>query len=149
MLTGGCHTPNHRWVLTAALAQLYDIFKRPELLERADEWLAEGLDITADGEWTERSNGIYNAVSNVALYHTARVLNRPELLDSVRLNLRMMVYLIHPSGEVVTDYSGRQDFGQTYDMATYYTIYRLMAAHDMDPIFAAMCDYAVAFHQTP
>ncbi|BFT75307.1 hypothetical protein [Paenibacillus sp. P36] len=149
MLTGGCHTPNHRWVLTAALAQLYDIFQRPELLARADEWLAEGLDITADGEWTERSNGIYNAVSNVALYHTARVLHRPELLDSVRRNLRMMVYLIHPSGEVVTDYSGRQDFGQTYDMATYYTIYRLMAAHDKDPLFAAMCDYAAGFVKRP
>lgn len=149
MLTGGCHTPNHRWVITAALAQLYDIFKKPELLARADEWLAEGLDITADGEWTERSNGIYNAVSNIALYHTARVWNRPELLESVRRNLRMMVYLVHPSGEVVTDYSGRQDFGQTYDMATYYTIYRLMAAHDQDPVFAAMCDYAGTFIKHP
>lgn len=149
MLTGGCHTPNHRWVITAALALLYEIFALPELKERAGEWLAEGLDITADGEWTERSNGIYNAVSNIALYHTARVFGRPELLESVRRNLRMMVYLIHPSGEVVTDYSGRQDFGQTYDMATYYTIYRLMAAHDKDPLFAAMGDYAGSFAKRP
>jgi hypothetical protein len=147
MLTGGCHTPNHRWVITAALSLLYEIFQLPELLARAEEWLAEGMDITADGEWTERSNGIYNAVSDIALYHTGRVMNRPELLECVRRNLRMMIYLVHPSGEVVTDYSGRQDFGQTYNMATYYTIYRLMAAHDKDPLFAAMCDYAASFIQ--
>ncbi|NQX67385.1 hypothetical protein HQN90_14785 [Paenibacillus alba] len=145
MLTGGCHTPNHRWVITAALALLFDIFPMPQLAARANEWLAEGLDITEDGEWTERSNGIYNAVSDIALYHTARLLNRPELLEGVRRNLNMMMYLVHPSGEVVTDYSGRQDFGQTYDMATYFLIYRLMAAHDRNPLFAAMSDYAGTF----
>ncbi|GGA02088.1 hypothetical protein GCM10008018_55360 [Paenibacillus marchantiophytorum] len=145
MLTGGCHTPNHRWVITAALALLYEIFPMPELVARADEWLAEGMDITEDGEWTERSNGIYNAVSDIALYHTAKLFNRPDLLDGVRRNLNMMVYLIHPSGEVVTDYSGRQDFGETYDMATYFLIYRLMAAHDRNPLFAAMSDYAGTF----
>ncbi|MBD0381800.1 hypothetical protein [Paenibacillus sedimenti] len=142
MLTGGCHTPNHRWVITAALGFLYEIFALPELAARADEWLVEGMDITADGEWTERSNGIYNAVSDIALIHTARLLNRPELFEYVRRNLRMMVYLIHPSGEVVTEYSGRQDFGQKSDMAYYFLSYSLMAALDRDPFFAAMSDYA-------
>ncbi|WNR43118.1 hypothetical protein [Paenibacillus roseipurpureus] len=145
MLTGGCHTPNHRWVITAALCLLHEIFPLQELLERAEDWLAEGLDITADGEWTERSNGIYNAVSDIALFHTGRLMNRPELMEAVRRNLRMMMYLIHPSGEVVTDYSGRQDFGQTFTMANYFPVYRLMAAHDKDPVFAAMADYAASF----
>ncbi|WP_306293497.1 hypothetical protein [Paenibacillus sp. 32352] len=149
MLTGGCHTPNHRWVITAALGLLYELFGRPELAARADEWLNEGIDITADGEWTERSNGIYNAVSDIALYHTARTLNRPEWLDAVRRNLRMMVYLVHPSGEVVTDYSGRQDYGQQADLASYALIYRLMAAMDRDPLFAAMSDYAASFIKQP
>ncbi|GAA4863339.1 hypothetical protein GCM10023310_48500 [Paenibacillus vulneris] len=142
MLTGGCHTPNHRWVLTAALSLLYEIFPLPELVARAEEWLAEGLDITEDGEWTERSNGIYNAVSDIALYHTGRVLGRPELLEAVRRNLRMMVYLVHPSGEIVTDYSGRQDFGHPYHLGTYFLSYRLMAALDKDSLFAAMSDCA-------
>lgn len=145
MLTGGCHTPNHRWVITAALAFLHEIFALPALVARADEWLSEGIDITLDGEWTERSNGIYNAVSDIALFHTARLLNRPELFEYVRRNLRMMVYLIHPSGEVVTEYSGRQDFGQKSDMAYYFLSYSLMAARDSDPLFAAMSDYAGGF----
>ncbi len=138
MLTGGCHTPNHRWVLCAALGFLYRIFGDDRLKERADQWLAEGLDITADGEWTERSNGIYNAVSDVMLIHAARELDRPELLEPVRRNLDMMMYLIHPSGEVVTDYSGRQDFGQTFSMESYLLSYYFMNTIDRNPQFAAM-----------
>ncbi|OXM83613.1 hypothetical protein [Paenibacillus rigui] len=142
MLTGGCHTPNHRWVLTAALAMLYELFERPELKQRAQAWLAEGIDITEEGEWTERSNGIYNAVSDISLYHTARVFGQPELLEPVRRNLRMMIYMIHPNGDVVTEYSGRQDLGQTFDLSNYFLICRLMAEHDRDPLMAAMSDAA-------
>ncbi|WP_338785847.1 hypothetical protein [Metabacillus sp. FJAT-53654] len=142
MLTGGCHTPNHRWVLTSALCHLYTIFGNDELLDRVEEWLAEGIDITKDGEWTERSNGIYNSVSNIFLYHTARIGNKPKLLDYVRKNLDMMQYLVHPDGEVVTDYSGRQDFGNVFDLSPYHLICRLMAFHDNNPVYAAMSDLA-------
>ncbi|WP_018930451.1 hypothetical protein [Gracilibacillus lacisalsi] len=143
MLTGGCHTPNHRWVLTCALANLYHIFNDKRLVRRAEEWLNEGLDITKDGEWTERSNGIYNAVSDISLYHTAILLNKMELLDHVRNNLKMMVYLVHPNGEIVTEYSGRQDLGNHYDLSPYHLIYRLMAHHDHNPVFQAMADLAI------
>ncbi|MEK4850734.1 hypothetical protein NST04_12900 [Paenibacillus sp. FSL H7-0756] len=142
MLTGGVHTPNHRWVLTAALGSLYRIFALEELQARAGEWLQEGMDITPDGEWTERSNGIYNTVSDIMLYYAAQDLNRPELLEPVRQNLRMMKYLVHPDGEVVTDYSGRQDFGSVYSLADYYLCYQLMAEQDRDPEFAALAELA-------
>lgn len=142
MLTGGCHTPNHRWVLTSALYHLYSIFRNEELLSRADEWLSEGIDITKDGEWTERSNGIYNSVSDIFLYHTARIRNEPKLLEYVRRNLDMMQYLVHPDGEVVTDYSGRQDFGNAHHLSQYHLIYRLMTFHDNNPLYAAMSDLA-------
>ncbi|WP_201305316.1 hypothetical protein [Paenibacillus puerhi] len=142
MLTGGCHTPNHRWVMTSALGWLYDIFGDEALAARADEWLAEGMDCTEDGEWTERSHGIYNTVNDIMLYHTAGLLGKSELLEPVRRNLRMMAYLVHPNGDVVTEYSGRQDFGQRADLSEYFLIYRLMAALDQDPLFASMSDLA-------
>ncbi|MCM3135860.1 hypothetical protein M3629_24115 [Paenibacillus polysaccharolyticus] len=142
MLTGGCHTPNHRWVLCAALGFLHEIFGIEEAVQRAEQWLAEGIDITPDGEWTERSNGIYNAVSDIMLIHAARLLNRPELLEPVRLNLRMMVYLVHPTGEIVTDYSGRQDLGSKHGLSSYYLPYAIMAKLDQDPIFAGMAAWA-------
>jgi hypothetical protein len=140
--TGGCHTPNHRWVISAALSFLYKIFGEEKLIERIEEWLAEGLDYTDDGEWTERSNGIYNGVNNKMLYYLAMNINRPELLEGVRKNLELMQYLVHPSGEVVTDYSGRQDFGTKSNLSNYYLIYRLMAVQDQNPLFAYMADLA-------
>ena len=142
MLTGDCHTPNHRWILTAALGFLYKLTGREELKQRAEQWLAEGMDCTEDGEWTERSNGIYNAVSDIALYYTAEQLDMPELLEPVRRNLRMMAYLIHPDGEVVTDYSGRQDFGYVHNLSSYFLATRYLADRDQDPLFAAMSELA-------
>jgi hypothetical protein len=142
MLSGGCHTPNHRWIITAALGFLYKLTGRAELKERARQWLAEGLDCTEDGEWTERSNGIYNAVSNIALIYTADQFDMPELLEPVRRNLRMMAYLLHPDGEVVTDYSGRQDFGVKHTLASYFLATRWLAERDQNPLFAAMSELA-------
>ncbi|MFB9329998.1 hypothetical protein ACFFSY_28995 [Paenibacillus aurantiacus] len=140
LLTGGCHTPNHRWVLAAALAFLHRLTGEEALIARAGAWLAEGIDITEDGEWTERSNGIYNGVSDIMLLHAAELLGRPELLEPVRRNLRMMAYLVHPDGEVVTDYSGRQDFGQAFDLTGYLPAASLMAHRDHDPLFAALAE---------
>lgn len=138
LLTGGCHTPNHRWVMCAALAFIHKLFGIKEAVERIDQWLAEGMDITPDGEWTERSNGIYSPVSNIMLIHTALILNRPQLLLPVRLNLRMMMYLVHPGGEIVTDYSGRQDVGRIHTLSPYYLPYTIMAKLDQDAQFAGM-----------
>ncbi len=142
MLSGGCHTPNHRWIITSALGFLYRLTGREELKARAMHWLAEGMDCTEDGEWTERSNGIYNAVSDIALIYAAEQLDMPELLEPVRRNLRMMAYLVHPDGEVVTDYSGRQDFGVKHTLAGYFLATRWMANLDQDPLFAAMSELA-------
>ncbi|MEK3882639.1 hypothetical protein [Paenibacillus sp. PL2-23] len=142
LLTGGCHTPNHRWVITAALGFMYQLTGRTELKARAEQWLAEGLDCTEDGEWTERSNGIYNAVSDIVLYYTAELFDMPVLLEPVRRNLNMMAYMIHPDGTVVTDYSGRQDFGSQYDMSGYFLVAKLMAERDRSPLFAAIAEHA-------
>jgi hypothetical protein len=144
MLTGGCHTPNHRWVLSAALGWLYKLFGLQEAADRAAEWLAEGIDITPDGEWTERSNGIYNAVSDIMLIHAARLLDRPELLDAVRRNLAMMQHLVHPDGGMVTDYSGRQDYGVSHSLASYFLPYAIMAQLDDNGLFEALAEQAAS-----
>ncbi|MGO4770495.1 hypothetical protein ACEN2I_02445 [Flavobacterium sp. W22_SRS_FK3] len=66
MITGGVHTPNHRWVVCAALANINSLYPDARYVRRIDEWLAEGIYMNADGHYSERS-GIYSAVIDKAL----------------------------------------------------------------------------------
>ena len=71
ILKGGIHTPNHRWVVCSALANIYSIFPGSRYLARIDEWLAEGVYCDVDGHYPERS-AIYSAVENTAFINIAR-----------------------------------------------------------------------------
>ena len=139
LVVGGIHTPNHRWVVSAALTKLNELFPDPRYTARIDQWLAEHIDIDPDGQFNEKSTNSYSPIVDRSLISMARGLKKPELLEPVRRNLLMTRYYVHPNGEVVTEASNRQDKGTTGNMARYYYCYRYMALHDKDGEMAAMC----------
>lgn len=138
---GGIHTPNHRWVVSAALAWIHSFFPDPKYVKRVDQWLAEKIDIDPDGQYNERSTAVYTPVTNRCLLDIARKLKIDYLYDVVRRNLDMTFYFVHANGEIATESSNRQDKYVRSNMSKYYHAYNYMALHDGNKQYSGMVDY--------
>ncbi|WP_309708622.1 hypothetical protein [Armatimonas sp.] len=113
-LTGGFHTPNHRWVMSAGLALAEKCL--PDLSEQIhpviQSYLAEGFDLNADSAWIERSAGVYDAICAKSLLILAECGYETEAcLEAVRRNLTLNLHLFHADGTIETGLSRRQDQG--------------------------------------
>lgn len=139
----GFHTPNHRWVVCAGLAQAMTLFPDLEAHEYVAEILAETIDINDDGEYLERSTGTYNAACNRCLRIMADHLGRPDLLDPVRRNLDMMAHLFHPDWTIETGMSNRQDRGERKVPAVADSYFD-MAQRDRNGVWASIADHLAA-----
>jgi hypothetical protein len=135
---GGVHTPNHRWELSAALARLHRHWPDERLVDRIDEWLAEGVDIDADGWYSERSANYALHVSNPSLTAIGTILGRPELLEHVCRNLEAIAAAALPDGTVETVHSRRQDQRGTIALAPFLMQFRRYAIRRDRGDFAAV-----------
>lgn len=145
LTVGGVHTPNHRWVISAALARINALYPAKKYVDRINDWLSEGIFINGDGNYAERSR-IYSLVENNAYLAMARLLNKPTLLEPVRKNLQTTYYYTEPNGDLVTNDSRRQDqytfirpdANVSPSIVNYYLLYRFMAVKDANKTFAAV-----------
>jgi hypothetical protein len=138
LASGGVHTPNHRWEVSAALARTHHLFPDRRYAARIDDWLDEGIDATPDGIYSERSATYASEVTNPSLLTIAWLRNRPELIGYVRRNLVATLFLLEPNGEVDTIASRRQDQTRIRDVWWYLTQFRELALHDSDGRFATV-----------
>lgn len=138
LAVGGVHTPNHRWVISAALARLNALYPNEKYVNRIHDWLGEGIYIDSDGHFLERSRN-YSEVVDRALITISRLLELPSLLEPVRKNLSMTYYYMEPNGELVTVDSRRQDQYSSKSMVSYYMHYRYLSIRDQNHKFAGIC----------
>ncbi len=138
---GGIHTPNHRWVVSCALASLHALFPNPMYRARVEEWLAEKIDIDPDGQYYEKSTSVYTPITNRSLIEIAKKMGYDYLYDFVRKNLDLTFYFVHSNGEIATESSNRQDKYLQSNMAGYYLAYNYMALLDKDSRYSGMVTY--------
>ena len=140
ILQGGFHTPNHRWVISAAMASLARLIERPDCLDYMKLFLNEGIDCDAEGEFTERSAGVYNIVCDRSLFVLANERYMPELYGHISRNLNMVMQYFEPDGHINTMNSTRQDKGMLPKADVYYDCFLSMALKTRDAGFAYMAD---------
>ena len=124
-LNGGFHTPNHRWVESAAMAMCYNITGDPALLTKINCYLSEGIDCDEYGEFTERSMGTYNPINDNAMMILAEELHKPELYEYVKRNMELTFSYYESDGTVFTRNSTRQDsaYDRTFPSRIWYYLY--------------------------
>jgi len=137
LTVGGVHTPNHRFVICAALSRINTLYPNKKYINRIEDWLGEGIYNNADGQFPERSQN-YNQVEDNSLITIARLLNKPELFEPVRKNLDMTYYYMEPNGDLVVNDSRRQDQWSGKRMTAFYSHYRYMANRDKNGKYAGI-----------
>ena len=138
---GGFHTPNHRWAISACLKCAANATGRKEFSDRADQYLAEGLDINEDGEFAERSAGNYNQVNDDQMIRLFIATGEKRFLEASRANLEMMFNYIDPDDSVFTNNSTRQDNGRKVYLNTYYILFLLTGYFLKDAKLARAAEY--------
>ena len=141
LLEGGFHTPNHRWAIAGLLAQCGKLFGEEDLTQAAFQYLNEGIDCNADGEYSEKSAGNYNGVNNQAMLFLADALGDDSYEQHVIRNLRMMMTYWEPDDSIFTANSTRFDKDRLVYPDGYYFFYLYIGTKYQIPEFIAMANY--------
>ncbi len=148
MVNLGFHTPNHRWVISSALAMHHHLTGDEKYLDHINRFVMEGIDCDECGEWTERSTGSYNYICDRAFILLGLFLD-PSYFEHARRNLKLMLNYLEPDWTVNTLSSTRWDNGGQYDIAKYFMPYAILAYMDKDPVFAYMADQISERYPSP
>ena len=141
LLEGGFHTPNHRWAIASMLMECGKLFDDPAMVNRADEYLAEGIDCNEDGEYAEKSAGNYNRVNNDAMISLGHTTKNKQYFEYAARNLRMMLTYIESDGNIFTGNSTRWDNGLKIYPTDYYMEYLEIGILLEIPEFLDMANY--------
>jgi hypothetical protein len=128
---------NQRWVAASALVDFDKLFLDHSAVAKAEDYLADSIDINHDGLYSERSP-TYGMISNAMLLNIAKKLNKPYLIEHVRRNLNFSLYNFRSNGEVVTQYSLTPELET--GMPQGYGVWKEMSIIDHNGYYASAAD---------
>jgi len=141
VLAGHAYTANHRWTAASApLAALHALWPDERYIEKIEDYLADGIDVNSEGLWEFERSPNYNMVASLGLLAMADALKRPELLDPVVLNARLLLGFIQPNGECDSSFSHRQDRHAAGLRTFSYAVLRRVAQLTGDGRFTTLLD---------
>ncbi len=140
MLSGGFHTPNHRWAIASVLMTCGRLFDCPEMEKAAFTYLNEGIDCNEDGEFAEKSAGNYNRINNDAMIMLSEATGDPSYEQNALRNLKMMLTYWEPDESVFTANSTRFDKDRLVYPKDYYMEYLKLGMKYHIPEFLQMCN---------
>lgn len=145
---GGFHTPNHRWVICAALALIMALEpEKCDFSDVLDSYLKEGIDINSDGLFTERSLGVYDQILSKKMLILSeccksKLYSAEDFLEIVDVNLKNRLDFTDFDNIVDTDISGRQDYGKKYELGN-AAAFIYMSIEKQNGEYAAAAEIAV------
>lgn len=140
ILSGGFHTPNHRWAIASNLMECGKLFQDEEMIQGAERYLRETIDCNDDGEYTEKSAGNYNRINNDAMLTLGDTTGEEIYYDHAVRNLTMMITYLEPDGSIFTSNSTRQDRGKAIYPRDYYMNYLILGYEKQIPEFLCMAN---------
>lgn len=140
LLEGGFHTPNHRWAIASLLAKGSELYQDDTLKKGVYQYLQEGIDGNEDGEYAEKSAGVYNGVNNDAMIMLSESLKDDQYDQYALRNLKLMLHYWEPDGSVFTANSTRFDKDLIVYPLGYYIEYLKMGYKYNNKEFLQMCN---------
>lgn len=141
MLDGGFHTPNHRWVMAAAMAWAGSLFPEIPVGPVVDAYLAEGIDADEEGFFIEHSAGVYDAICDKSLLILDGYTQANECRDAACRNLLTNLMMMHADGTMETGLSRRQDHGLRPQVPGLILPFLLAHRATANPVFLAGAQY--------
>lgn len=131
---------NQRWVVASVLVEFDKLFLDHSAVMKANDYLADSIDINHDGLYSERSPSA-GMISNEMLLNVAKKLNRPYLIEHVRRNLNFNLYNFCSNGEMITEYSLRSESENGAPHG--YGVWKEMSIVDHNGYYASAGDMAL------
>ena len=127
---------HHQFIIAEAFLEYDRLFDDPGVKREASSYIRDGIEISYDGLYPDRSPAS-NMIVNSAILNFAERLGQLDLLDFVRRNLNFLLYTFRSNGEVATEFAdGTSENG----LPSGYAVWKKMSIVDQNGLYATAGD---------